>query len=163
HPKRRRLPSPVRPQQPDNLPAPHAEAHARHRPHPPERFGNLAYLNHDPAIDQMSPPPNTPAPATRHRPNLPPTAEIPPPPPPPEAPLVLPPPAPLPRPERSPGEEAIAGLLDVMGQGACVCDSQGVILWSNTRFRGLDEQTRIKVAAACQEACKDFAQRGPDP
>src|SRR6266850_1000141 len=57
----------------------------------------------------------------------------------------------------------LSSLLDVMGQGACVCDSQGVILWSNTRFRGLDEQTRVKVAAACREACKDFAQRGPDP
>src|ERR1041385_5927182 len=36
--------------------------------------------------------------------------------------LILSPPEAIPRPERSPGEEAIAGLLDAMGQGACVAD-----------------------------------------
>lgn len=74
--------------------------------------------------------------------------------------LVITPPDALPRPERSPGEEAIAGLLDAMGQGACVADGDGQILWSNAKFRSMDDPTRAKIASACREACKDFAERG---
>jgi two-component system, sensor histidine kinase SagS len=68
--------------------------------------------------------------------------------------LIITPPEALPRPERSPGEEAIAGLLDAMGQGACVADADGHIVWSNLRFRTFDEATRAKIAAACREAAQ---------
>lgn len=74
--------------------------------------------------------------------------------------LVVTPPEAIPRPERSPGEEAIAGLLDAMGQGACVVDASGHILWSNARFRAFDESTRVKIAAVCQQACQTFDARG---
>jgi CheY-like chemotaxis protein len=75
--------------------------------------------------------------------------------------LVITPPEALPRPERSPGEEAIAGLLDAMGQGACVADRDGQMIWSNARFRSLDEPTRNRITSACRDACRDFAERAP--
>src|SRR3954465_2919937 len=64
--------------------------------------------------------------------------------------LIIAPPEALPRPERSPGEEAIAGLLDAMGQGACVADADGHVVWSNLRFRNFDDATRGKIAAKCR-------------
>ncbi|MEX2218914.1 MAG: response regulator [Phycisphaerales bacterium] len=77
--------------------------------------------------------------------------------------FVLTPPGAIPRPERSPGEEAIAGLLDAMGQGACVADGEGQVLWSNGRFRAFDEATRQRIAAACREAWRSFSQKVASP
>ncbi len=55
---------------------------------------------------------------------------------------------------------AAAALLDSMGQGACVADIAGEVLWSNTKFLGYDERTRAQIAAACRDAILYF-QGGP--
>src|SRR4051794_17287312 len=48
-----------------------------------------------------------------------------------------------------------------MGQGACVADSDGHVVWSNLRFRNFDDATRGKIAAKCREAIAAFAEKPP--
>ena len=55
---------------------------------------------------------------------------------------------------------AAAALLDSMGQGACVTDVAGEVLWSNTKYLTYDDRTKAQIAAACRDAILYF-QGGP--
>ncbi|MFG0273974.1 MAG: response regulator [Phycisphaerales bacterium] len=59
-------------------------------------------------------------------------------------------------------------LLGAIGEGLCVADTEGVVLWANGQFTGFDDRTRDAVARCCREAAAFFAQMrarasGPAP
>jgi CheY-like chemotaxis protein len=51
--------------------------------------------------------------------------------------------------------EAVA-LLATVGEGLCLATVEGTVLWSNERFRALDEQTRARIASVCRLAGQRF-------
>jgi GAF domain-containing protein len=51
---------------------------------------------------------------------------------------------------------AAAALLDSMGQGACLVDASGKVVWSNTKFTRYDDRLRAQVASACKEGARSF-------
>lgn len=51
--------------------------------------------------------------------------------------------------------EASAALASI-GEGVCLCRMDGVLVWSNERFRGYDEQTRARITAVCRRAAAQF-------
>jgi CheY-like chemotaxis protein/GAF domain-containing protein len=55
---------------------------------------------------------------------------------------------------------AAAALLDSMGQGACLTDLAGEVIWSNTKYLTYDDRTKAQIATACRDAILYF-QGGP--
>ncbi|MBC7834081.1 MAG: response regulator [Phycisphaerales bacterium] len=49
-----------------------------------------------------------------------------------------------------------AAILEALGEGACLADSEGRVLWANHRFLQLDEQTRARVESVCRRAGHRF-------
>jgi len=49
-------------------------------------------------------------------------------------------------------------LLSAIGEGLCVTDTSGVILWANAQFTGLDDRARDSIARCCREAATFFRQ-----
>ncbi|MBL8991585.1 MAG: GAF domain-containing protein [Phycisphaerae bacterium] len=45
-------------------------------------------------------------------------------------------------------------LLNALGEGVCLADSDGQVVWGNPRFLGYDPQTRARIGAACRQAAK---------
>ncbi len=61
----------------------------------------------------------------------------------------------------SSGSDRDAGLvLEVMGQGICVCDPGGHVRWANRMFREAPEVLHRRVSQACQRAASAFARLG---
>jgi len=61
----------------------------------------------------------------------------------------------------SAGSDRDAGLvLEVMGQGICVCDPSGQVRWANRMFREAPEALHRRIAQACQRAASGFASLG---
>ncbi|HZW06661.1 MAG TPA: GAF domain-containing protein, partial [Phycisphaerales bacterium] len=61
--------------------------------------------------------------------------------------------------------QALAGgrdrlLLNALGEGVCLTDVDGRIIWSNDRFSTYDEPTRQRIAAACRQAARQLADPG---
>jgi CheY-like chemotaxis protein len=59
-------------------------------------------------------------------------------------------------------------LLGAIGEGLCVADTEGVVLWANGQFALFDDRTRDAVARCCREASSFFVQMraraaGPAP
>ncbi|MEM7756279.1 MAG: response regulator [Planctomycetota bacterium] len=47
-------------------------------------------------------------------------------------------------------------LLDAIGEGVCLADSGGRVLWANRYYATLDESVRMQAAAVLREAAQDF-------
>ncbi|MAY75153.1 MAG: hypothetical protein CMJ31_10625 [Phycisphaerae bacterium] len=65
-----------------------------------------------------------------------------------------------------PSEEQAVVLLDAIGEGVCLGDNRGRILWSNAFFRGLDPATRRLVGERLRSAAQQFLslrRTGHDP
>lgn len=45
-------------------------------------------------------------------------------------------------------------LLNALGEGVCLADLDGQILWGNPRFLGYDPQTRARIGAVCRQAAR---------
>jgi two-component system, sensor histidine kinase SagS len=56
-------------------------------------------------------------------------------------------------------------ILDTIGEGICIANPAGKILWANRRMNGWPQEVRDRITAACQEAYAIFStQTGPtDP
>ena len=58
-------------------------------------------------------------------------------------------------------------ILNAIGEGVCLCESDGRAVWTNQRFRAFDERVRRRVEAVCRGAYSTFAgelsSRGPGP
>lgn len=61
-------------------------------------------------------------------------------------------------PGRSRASISESGLMDALGESACVCDAQGGVIWSNARFLQHDAPIRAKVADFCRDAAVQFLQ-----
>ena len=53
-----------------------------------------------------------------------------------------------------------AMLLNAIGEGVCLADVHGRVLWSNAMFQGFTEGVRKRVSAACVEGAAWFERRG---
>lgn len=53
-------------------------------------------------------------------------------------------------------ESRTSDILSALGGGVCLCDLGGVILWETERFGDYDDQTRERVAHACEQAARTF-------
>jgi two-component system, sensor histidine kinase SagS len=62
--------------------------------------------------------------------------------------------------ERGLVEHQSTVLLNALGEGVCLADNDGRIVWSNLRFSAYDDQTRARIGAVCRQA---LAIRAPDP
>ncbi|HVZ94866.1 MAG TPA: response regulator [Phycisphaerales bacterium] len=51
-----------------------------------------------------------------------------------------------------------SGLMNALGEAACVCDAQGTVAWSNELFRHYGTGVAEKVREFCREAAVEFAQ-----
>ena len=47
-------------------------------------------------------------------------------------------------------------MLDSLGEGACLCDTEGSLVWCTGRFDLFDAATREKILAACKEAATRY-------
>ncbi|MHC4976054.1 MAG: response regulator [Planctomycetota bacterium] len=47
-------------------------------------------------------------------------------------------------------------LLNALGEGLCIADADGTLLWSNQRFTDCSEHIRTNVARCCKETIKSF-------
>jgi CheY-like chemotaxis protein len=47
-------------------------------------------------------------------------------------------------------------LLNALGEGVCLADLDGNILWANQRFNQYDPQTRTRITAACRQGVREF-------
>jgi CheY-like chemotaxis protein/GAF domain-containing protein len=61
--------------------------------------------------------------------------------------------------------QALAGgrdrlLLNALGEGVCLTDLDGRVIWSNDRFSAYDAQTQQRIAAACRQAARQMADPG---
>jgi two-component system, sensor histidine kinase SagS len=67
--------------------------------------------------------------------------------------------------ERALASQQSGLILDTIGEGICISDSEGKILWSNRRMRQWPEAVRERIQKTCHEAWKMFTtQMGPlDP
>lgn len=56
-------------------------------------------------------------------------------------------------------------LLNAIGEGLCLCQSDGRAVWSNQRFRRYDERVRRRVEAVCRGAYSEFVRdlKGKSP
>lgn len=54
-------------------------------------------------------------------------------------------------------------LLNAIGEGVCLCNDAGRVLWSNQLFSGLDARVRRRVGAACRRAAEIFNAPGFEP
>ncbi|MBX3357550.1 MAG: response regulator [Phycisphaeraceae bacterium] len=52
-----------------------------------------------------------------------------------------------------------SALLEAIGEGLCLADAQGLLVWANERFRGYDEQTRARIEAVCRRAAIVFVEK----
>jgi CheY-like chemotaxis protein len=59
--------------------------------------------------------------------------------------------------ERGLVEHQSTVLLNALGEGVCLADTDGRIVWSNARFSGYDDQTRARIAAVCRLAFSNRA------
>lgn len=50
-------------------------------------------------------------------------------------------------------------LLNAIGEGVCLADAEGRILWSNKHFQGLEEQIRTRVEHICRQTAAWFVQQ----
>lgn len=51
-------------------------------------------------------------------------------------------------------------ILNALGEGVCLTDLDGRILWHNDRFAGYDSPTQARIAAACRQAARQMADPG---
>ena len=51
-------------------------------------------------------------------------------------------------------------LLNALGEGACLTDLDGRVLWHNERFALFDAATQARIAAACRQAARQAADPG---
>ncbi|MBX3353120.1 MAG: response regulator [Phycisphaeraceae bacterium] len=47
-------------------------------------------------------------------------------------------------------------VLDSLGEGACLCDTEGSLVWCTGRFDLFDQPTREKIIVACREAASRY-------
>ncbi len=47
-------------------------------------------------------------------------------------------------------------LLNALGEGVCLADLDGNVLWANQRFNQYDAQTRARITAACRQGVRQF-------
>lgn len=52
-------------------------------------------------------------------------------------------------------------LLNALGEGVCLADLDGNVLWANQRFNQYDAQTRARITAACRQGVRQFAPPHP--
>jgi two-component system, sensor histidine kinase SagS len=51
-----------------------------------------------------------------------------------------------------PDESSVAAVLKALGEGVCIVNPEGELLWSNEYFESLDESVRDRVNALCVQA-----------
>jgi len=61
----------------------------------------------------------------------------------------------------SPDDDQARLLLDTIGEGVCLADRHGRVLWSNRFFRGLDAASRKEIGVCLCEARNWFDDHGP--
>lgn len=49
-------------------------------------------------------------------------------------------------------------LLNALGEGVCLADGEGAVLWSNSEFSAYSATTRAKVGAVCRQAARSLAE-----
>ena len=54
-------------------------------------------------------------------------------------------------------------LLNALGEGVCLTDLDGRVLWSNDRFSAYDASTQQRIAAACRQGAREIADPGSRP
>ncbi len=59
----------------------------------------------------------------------------------------------------NPIEAAPLALINAIGEGACLCSSDGQVLWANDRFRQMEEFAKARVAELCREAANWFTEQ----
>lgn len=57
------------------------------------------------------------------------------------------------------GEGEASAALASLGEGVCVCQMDGGIVWANDRFRAFDDQTRTRISAVCRRAASQFEEQ----
>ncbi len=53
-----------------------------------------------------------------------------------------------------PDESSVAAVLKALGEGVCIVDPEGEVLWSNEYFELLDDSVRRRVKALCVQAAE---------
>jgi len=59
-------------------------------------------------------------------------------------------------------EHDATAMLSAIGEGLCLVGADGRVVWSNDRFRALDEQTRARIVVVCRRAAQRFVETGVD-
>lgn len=54
-------------------------------------------------------------------------------------------------------EDQAAKVLDSLGEGVCLCDPDGRLIWANRVYKGFPEAARQAAESACAEAARKFA------
>ena len=57
------------------------------------------------------------------------------------------------------GDELGSRLLNAIGEGVCLADPAGRVLWANEWYRSLGETTRERLSAVCRDAVRWFSER----
>lgn len=53
-------------------------------------------------------------------------------------------------------------LLSALGEGVCLADGEGRVVWSNPRFSGYDSQLAARIGAVCRQAVRWMAEQSPE-
>lgn len=51
-------------------------------------------------------------------------------------------------------------LLNALGEGVCLADAEGQVLWGNTEFTAYSSQTQARIGAVCRQAAKMGGEAG---
>jgi CheY-like chemotaxis protein len=65
--------------------------------------------------------------------------------------------------ERALASQQSGVILDTIGEGICISDAEGQILWSNRRVRQWSQHVRERIQKACHDAWKLFTTQSTPP
>lgn len=54
-------------------------------------------------------------------------------------------------------------LLESLGEGVCLCNLDGEIVWANVAFQQTDPTARANITAACRQAARSFLEAAENP
>ncbi len=60
--------------------------------------------------------------------------------------------------ERELVSQQASTLLNALGEGVCLADLDGSVLWANHRFRSYEDQTRARITTVCRQGARWLAE-----
>ena len=64
---------------------------------------------------------------------------------------------------RAVGQAGVETALERIGQGVCIVDGDGKLVWANPKLRSYPQDAVESVRAACEELCREFVHESPEP